>query len=68
MSEIPEGYAIKASSDSFTPGTTVSIYYNGVDGDYLLIIKTPHEEQGWFLNKTTLELIVQSANDVLEMR
>ncbi len=63
---VPEGYAFKASSDSFNHQTTVTIYYNGVKDDYLLVIETPEDEQGWFVNKQVLELIVHAGTDVLD--
>jgi hypothetical protein len=65
--EIPEGYDHKATSESFNGAERVSVYYNKVAADYLVVVGgVLDEEQGWIFNKTQLELIVHAGTDVLD--
>jgi hypothetical protein len=67
--KVPEGYAHKATSDGFNGSNSVSIYYNAMFNDYLVYIHANQECDGKtvYVSKAQLELLVQSANDVLEM-
>jgi hypothetical protein len=65
--EIPEGYDHKATSESFNGAERVSVYYNKVAADYLVVVGgVLDEEQGWYFNKAQLELIVHAGTDVLD--
>jgi len=61
---IPEGYAHKATSESFNQAHKVVVYYNKVEDLYLLQV---NENAGFFVTKTELELVVHAGTDVLEM-
>jgi hypothetical protein len=63
---VPEGYFHKATNESFNGAIKVSIYYSSLNDDFLLEINDGEEGQGWFFNKTQLELIVQAGKDVLD--
>ena len=67
--EIPEGYAHKATSDSFNGTESVVIYHNNASDTYLVsVVQMDNEPKEMYVTKTQLELIVQSANDALDMR
>lgn len=69
---VPGGYGHKATSDSFNGTESVVVYHNPFEDKYLIILHTNRnedsEEVGVYVNKAQLELLVQSINDVLEMR
>ena len=60
---VPTGYALKASSTSFSQHDTATVYYNGED--YLVVLKQGVEERGFTFTKTQLELFIHAAGDVL---
>jgi len=62
---VPEGYYHKATNESFNGGERVQIFYNTVEDDYLIIVGVD-DEQGWFFNKTQLELLILAGKDVLD--
>jgi hypothetical protein len=66
---IPEGYAHKATSDSFLGTESVVIYHNSTEDRYFISVQ-PHadEFEEMYVTEQQLELLVQSANDVLDMR
>ena len=68
LEDIPEGYAHKATSDSFNGTDSVVIYHNNAKDDYLvLFVHMDAEPQDMYVTKVQLELFIQSANDTVEM-
>lgn len=63
---VPQGYYHKATNESFNGGVKVEIYHSTEQDDYLLLIgDTLGEEEGVFVTKTQLELLVLAGKDVL---
>ena len=70
---VPAGYVHKATSHSFNEAESVVVYYSSLDGRYLIVFHSKLNERDTdgahvFVNKTQLELIVNAANDVIDMR
>ncbi len=65
MMEIPKGYVHKATSESRNSAEKVVIYYNTTWDDYLVVINDAVPRI--YVTKSQLQLLLQSATDVLEM-
>ena len=69
---VPIGYVHKATSHSFNEAENVVVYYSSLDDRYLIVLHSKLNEDvdelGIFVNKTHLELIVNAASDVIDMR
>ncbi|KKK56421.1 hypothetical protein LCGC14_3064680 [marine sediment metagenome] len=71
MYPIPDGYNHKATSESFSGTEKVVIYHSSTEDRYLIVscskLNEGVNEDGVFINKTQLELIVHAGTDVLDM-
>ena len=68
LTGVPGGYTHKATSDSLLGTESVMIYHSINEDNYLIVVAPYSDEYGeMYVTKAQLTLLVQSANDVLEM-